>query len=41
MHHVSSDLLDLDSLDLITIAVHDISPNVEGAQRNILRGHDR
>jgi hypothetical protein len=34
-------LLDLDSLERISIAVHNISLNIEEAQRTILRGHDR
>jgi hypothetical protein len=34
-------LLDLDSLERIGIAVHNISLNIEEAQRIILRGHDR
>ena len=34
-------LLDLDSLERICIAVCDISANFEGAQRTILRGHNR
>jgi hypothetical protein len=33
-------LLDLDSLERISIAVHNVSLNIEKAQRTILRGHD-
>jgi hypothetical protein len=34
-------LLDLDSLERISIAVHNISLDIEETQRTILRGHDR
>jgi hypothetical protein len=34
-------LLDLDSLERISIAAHNISLNIEEAQRTILRGYDR